>query len=84
MMIAFAALDFKMHEKGIVSLESLEMEYSALKSLSSEIRLQLTEARKRTKGESRFGEDIAQRNAALVLRARIKSNGMLVFIESLE
>ena len=82
MMIALAALDIKMHEKGIVTLDCLQMENSALKALSSEIRVQLTEASKRMKGETRFGEELAKRHAALVLRARIKSNGRMDMIES--
>lgn len=73
-----------MKENGLVTLEVLQMENLALKDLSSEIHLQLSELSKKMKGEKRFGDQLSQRNAALVLRARIKSNGRINLKESFE
>ena len=76
MKIALAALDLKLGESGILTLENLQMEHSALKALSTEIRLQLSEAKKKAIGE-KPGEKVSKNNSGLVLRARIKSNGKL-------
>lgn len=83
MKIAFAALDLKMGESGFVSLEKLQMENSALKALNTEIRLQLSEAKRKALGE-KAGEKLSKNNSALVLRARIKSNGKPLFMENCE
>lgn len=75
MRIAFEALDFKMKERGVVTLEKLQMEHSALKSLSSEIYLQLSDAGKKMKGEKTIGSTFSHKSASLIMKARIKSNG---------
>jgi hypothetical protein len=74
MKIALAALDFKMQEGGMITLENLRMENSALKALQSEIFLQMSELHKKVRGEKQ-GANTSQKSASLVLRARIKSNG---------
>lgn len=76
--LSFAALDSKMKEGGVVTLANLQMEHSALKTLNSDIFLQLSQAMKsqrEDKTEKPSEEKIQKRNLANILRARIKSNG---------
>lgn len=78
--LAFAALDSKMKQGGVVTLANVQMEHAALKALHSDIFLQLSQAVKGKRDEikEKSAEDCSQkRHAIRILRARIKSNGRL-------
>lgn len=77
--LAFVALDKKMRQGRVVTLANLQMEHSALKSLHSDIFLQLSQASKDKRDEvkEKSTQDCSQKRGVIrILRARIKSNGM--------
>lgn len=67
-----------MKQGGVIKLENVQMEYSALKTLRSDIFLQLSHAREGQPKDVNHpaSEDACQKKALIkVLKARIKSNG---------